>query len=127
MEDKKKNRPLNLINVRQMLTLASAGCIIVLFYLLIGKFPGVLEVLGDLIRALTPIIIGCILAFLLNPIVNRLRVWLSQALKKVYKDKYGEKQDHIVDVLAVALAILFFLMLLTAFFWILIPSLYTIN
>ncbi|MBR3041695.1 MAG: AI-2E family transporter [Eubacterium sp.] len=124
MEDKKKNRPLNLINVRQMLTLASAGCIIVLFYLLIGKFPGVLEVLGDLIRALTPIIIGCILAFLLNPIVNRLRVWLSQALKKVYKDKYGEKQDHIVDVLAVALAILFFLMLLTAFFWILIPSLY---
>ena len=124
MEDKKKNRPLNLIDVRQMLTLASAGCIIVLFYLLIGKFPGVLEVLGDLIRALTPIIIGCILAFLLNPIVNRLRVWLSQALKKVYKDKYGEKQDHIVDVLAVALAILFFLMLLTAFFWILIPSLY---
>ena len=124
MEDKKKNRPLNLINVRQMLTLASAGCIIVLFYLLIGKFPGVLEGLGDLLRALTPIIIGCILAFLLNPIVNRLRVWLSQVLKKVYKDKYGEKQDHFVDVCAVALAILFFLMLLTAFFWVLIPSLY---
>ena len=124
MEDKKKNRPLNLINVKQMLTLASAGCIIVLFYLLIGKFPVVLEGLGSLLGALTPIIFGCIIAFLLNPIVNRLRVWLSNIFKKIYKDKYSLKQDHFVDVCAVALAILFFLMLLTAFFWILIPSLY---
>ena len=124
MEDNKKNRHLNFINVKQMLTLASAGCIIVLFYLLVGKFPRVLEGVGDLLRALTPIIIGCIIAFLLNPIVNRLRVWLSQLLKKAIKDKYTVKHDRFADGAAVALAILFFLLLLTAFFWVLIPSLY---
>lgn len=124
MEDKKKNRHLDLIDTKRMLTIASAGCIIVLFYLLIGKFPLVLKSLGRLISALSPIIIGCIIAFLLNPIVNRLRIWLREVFKNIFKDKYSDKHAHMADGLSVVLSILFFLLILTAFFWILIPSLY---
>ncbi|MBP3235093.1 MAG: AI-2E family transporter [Eubacterium sp.] len=124
MEDKKKNRHLDLIDTKRMLTIASAGCIIVLFYLLIGKFPLVLKSLGRLIRALSPIIIGCIIAFLLNPIVNRLRIWLREVFKNIFKDKYSDKHAHMADGISVVLSILFFLLILTAFFWILIPSLY---
>lgn len=124
MEDKKKNRHLDLIDTKRMLTIASAGCIIVLFYLLIGKFPLVLKSLGRLISALSPIIIGCIIAFLLNPIVNRLRIWLREVFKNIFKDKYSDKHAHMADGISVVLSILFFLLILTAFFWILIPSLY---
>lgn len=124
MEDKKKNRHLDLIDTKRMLTIASAGCIIVLFYLLIGKFPLVLKSLGRLISALSPIIIGCIIAFLLNPIVNRLRIWLREVFKNIFKDKYSDKHANMADGISVVLSILFFLLILTAFFWILIPSLY---
>ncbi|HBZ03035.1 MAG TPA: AI-2E family transporter [Lachnospiraceae bacterium] len=124
MEDKKKNRHLDLIDTKRMLTIASAGCIIVLFYLLIGKFPLVLKSLGRLISALSPIIIGCIIAFLLNPIVNRLRIWLREVFKNIFKDKYSDKHAHMADGISVVLSIIFFLLILTAFFWILIPSLY---
>ena len=81
MNEEKKKKRLELIDVRKMLTLAGAGCIIVLFYLLIGKLPGVFSAIGKLLSAMTPIIFGFVIAFLLNPIVNKMRVFFKNLFK----------------------------------------------
>ena len=124
MEEDNKNRRFKFIDVQRMLTLAGAGCIIVLFYLLIGRLGVILGVIGGLLKAMTPIIIGCIIAFLLNPLVNKLRVGIRKLMKKAFKDKNPERQVKVSDVLAVVFSILFFIILLGGFLWILIPSLY---
>ncbi|MBO4863407.1 MAG: AI-2E family transporter [Eubacterium sp.] len=124
MEEDNKNRRFKYIDIERMLTLAGAGCIIVLFYLLIGRLGVILSVIGGLLKAMTPIIIGCIIAFLLNPLVNKLRVGLRKLLKNMFKEKNLEKQGKVADVLAVVFAIMFFIILLGLFLWILIPSIY---
>ena len=58
-EEKKKKR-LDLVDVKMMLTLAGAGCIVVLFFLFIGKFNSVLTIVSKLFSAMTPIIIGIV-------------------------------------------------------------------
>ena len=121
-EDKKKKR-LALIDAKLMLTLAGAGCIIVLFYLLIGKFGVLLAVLRKLLSAMSPIIVGFAIAFLLNPIVNRFRVDFRKLLKH-FKFRSEARLVKTADVLAVIMAMVFFLAAITALLWILIPSLY---
>ena len=124
MEDDNKKNRFSYIELRRMMTLAGAGCIIVLFYLCIGKIGIFFSLLGKLLRAMTPILIGCFLAFVLNPIVNKLRLGFRRLLGKIFKKTPDERLMKIADVLAVIFALLFFLALVVAFFYILIPQLY---
>ncbi|MBO5610244.1 MAG: AI-2E family transporter [Eubacterium sp.] len=110
--------------MRRMMTLAGAGCIIVLFYLCIGKIGIFFSMLGTLLKAMTPILIGCFLAFVLNPIVNKFRIGFRSILGKMFKKTSDKKLMRISDVLAVVFALIFFLALIAAFFYILIPQLY---
>ena len=123
-EDNKKKRKFTYIDFGRMMTLAGAGCIIVLFYLFIGKIGIIFSAIGTLIKAMTPILIGCFLAFVLNPIVNRLRIGFRGILGRIFKKTSDKKLMKISDVLAVIFAILFFLAAIAAFFYILIPQLY---
>ena len=74
-EEEKRKKRLALVDMKMMLTIAAAGCIIVIFYLIIGKVGYVWHLLAKLFSAMSPIIIGCIIAFLLNPVVNRFRIF----------------------------------------------------
>ena len=123
MDEKVKKR-LNLIDVKRMFTLAGAGCIIVLFYLLLGRIDGVGSVLVKIFKSMSPIIIGFAIAFLLNPIVNRYRVRFNKLLNRIFKKTSESKLDKVANVLAVVVAILVFLLIIVAFLWILIPNLY---
>ena len=122
-EEKKKKR-LDLVDVKMMLTLAGAGCIVVLFFLFIGKFNSVLTIVSKLFSAMTPIIIGFVIAFLLNPLVNHLRRAIKNDLTKMFKKAKEKTLSSISDALAVTLSVLLFLLIITALLWILIPQLY---
>ncbi len=124
MEEERKDSKLNLIDVRKMLTLAGAGCIIVIFYLFIGKISILFHLIGRLLKAMSAIIIGFIIAFLLNPIVNRLRMRFRETFGKLMKNSTQNRINKLSDVLAVILAMLFFLAMIASFCWILIPALY---
>ena len=124
MEDDRKKKTLGLINLKMMLTLAGAGIIIVSFYLLVGKFSVLLSVIGKLIKAVSPIIIGMIIAFILNPIVNRMRMGFRSIFENKLPKMKKEKREKLSDVLAVIFALIFFLVILVGFLWVLIPSLY---
>ncbi|MCR5213309.1 MAG: AI-2E family transporter [Eubacterium sp.] len=123
-DDKKKKKRFDFIDLKLMFTLAGAGCVIVLFYMLIGKSSEFFGVITRLLRAMSPIIVGCIIAFLLNPIVNRFRNDLKKPLTAILKKSSEEKITRISHVLSVILAMIMFLAVITALLWILIPSLY---
>jgi len=122
-EERKKKR-LDIVDLKLMLTLAGAGCIVVLFFLFIGKFSSVITVIKKLFSAMTPIIIGFVIAFLLNPLVNHLRKAIRSDLSKLFKKAKEETIVRVADMLAVTLSMLFFLLVITALLWILIPQLY---
>ena len=124
MEEDNNKKKFSFIDMRRMMTLAGAGCIIVLFYLCIGKIGIFFSMLGTLLKAMTPILIGCFLAFVLNPIVNKFRIGFRSILVKMFKKTSDKKLMRISDVLAVVFALIFFLALIAAFFYILIPQLY---
>lgn len=124
MEEDNNKKKFSFIDMRRMMTLAGAGCIIVLFYLCIGKIGIFFSMLGTLLKAMTPILIGCFLAFVLNPIVNKFRIGFRSILVKMFKKTSDKKLMRISDVLAVIFALIFFLALIAAFFYILIPQLY---
>ena len=115
---------LELVDVKMMLTLAGAGCIVVLFFLFIGKFNSVLTIISKLFSAMTPIIIGFVIAFLLNPLVNHLRRAIKNDLTKMFKKAKEKTISSISDAMAVTLSVLLFLLIITALLWILIPQLY---
>ena len=123
-ENNNRKKRLEFIDFRKVLTLAAAGSIIVLFYLFIGKIEILLKMLGKVLIALYPIIIGVVIAFMLNPLVNRLRLRFRIIFGKLFKKAKEEKIGKISDVLAVIFSIILFLALIVGLFWILIPNLY---
>ncbi len=122
-EDKRRKR-LQLFDLKQMFTFAGAGCIIVLFFLFVGKFDKILDGFAKILSAMAPIITGLIIAFILNPLVNRLRVSIKKDFSKMFKKAKDETLQKIADGLAVALAIAFFLAIIVGLLWVLIPQLY---
>ena len=122
-EEKRKKR-LELVDIKWMLTLAGAGCIIVLFYLLIGKLGLILGGIIKVIKAAAAIINGAVIAFLLNPLVNKLRVKNKEFLEKLFPKTDKDKLKKIADALAVIFAMLFLLLGIAALLWVLIPSVY---
>ena len=107
-----------------MLTLAGAGCIIVVFFLFVGRLGILLDWFGKIMKAMTPILIGCVIAFLLNPIVNRFRMSFREIFYKRFPNVKKKKLNKASDILSVIIAVVFFLAVIAALFWILIPSLY---
>lgn len=122
-EERRKKR-LELFDLKLMFTLAGAGCIVVSFFLLIGKFSDILSGIATIISAMAPIIVGVIIAFILNPLVNRLRVSIRKDLGRLFKNAKEETIFKVADALAVALAVVFFLAIIVGLLWVLIPQLY---
>ena len=122
-EERRKKR-LELFDLKMMFTLAGAGCIVVLFFLFIGQFTKILDDIATVISAMAPIITGLIIAFILNPLVNRLRVNLRKDFSKLFKNAKEETIIKVSDALSVTLAVVFFLAIIVGLLWVLIPQLY---
>ncbi len=90
-----------------------ATCSAVLLFIFLTNFSSFLKIVETIEGLLSPIIIGAVLAYLLNPIVV---FFEERALKKV-------KKDNARYNLSVLLAVLFFVAILVLFFLALIPSL----
>ena len=124
MEDNNKKKHFDLVDIKLMLTLAGAGCIIGIFYILIGHLGSFFSLIRKLLTSMSPIIIGGVIAFLLNPVVNRLRGGFNDLIKRMIPKLSKKRRKKLSDVLAVIFAMLFFLALIAGLLWILIPSLY---
>ena len=75
--------------IRFGITLTVSICVCIVFGEVIQGWSSILAVVGKFISALTPVIMGIVMAFLLNPIMMYIRkffVWLFE--KKLKKMDY---------------------------------------
>lgn len=89
----------------------------ILFYLLINRFDVIWDGINFVLRILMPMIAGMVIAYLLNPLLN---FFEKTCFKKVQPQL---KYSKIRRVLSVTSTFLLALLLLTGFFWLLIPQL----
>ena len=89
--------------------LAVSLCIVVTFYMLLGKLPGVLKFLGIIIGAFAPIIMVCVIAFLLTPVMNFLKGVFSKLFIKILGENKKMTAVKVANTLAVAFSLIFLL------------------
>lgn len=110
-------------DMKKAAVFAGALCVVVLFSQLVGKIGVIGYGIVRLFKAMTPIIIGCVIAFLLCPIMNFFKERLTKLFRKMMKEENAPKADKIANILSVFLSILVFLALISGLLWILIPKL----
>ncbi len=99
-------------------------CICTVFGQFINEWRGIFDVIGKFVSALTPFIIGAVLAFLLDPIMIFYRrgfahIFGTKLNKWSYDDAFRKSK-----VICLIATILTFLGVMVGFFWIVIPRVY---
>lgn len=116
-------------DVRKGLILAGALCIVVLFYLLIGRIGAFFSALGKLLSAMSSVIAGCVIAFLLNPLVKLFSGWILKMIRFFLRKNKGayerkkRKYKKIANVISIILSVLVLIALIAGLLWVLIPQL----
>ncbi len=99
-------------------------CICTVFGEFINEWRGIFDAIGRFVSALTPFIIGAVLAFLLDPIMIFYRrgfahIFGTKLKKWSYDDAFRKSK-----VICLIATILTFLGVMVGFFWIVIPRVY---
>ncbi len=98
-------------------------CIVVAFYMLLGKLPAVISFFGIIISAFTPILMGCVIAFLLLPVMNFLKGVFSKLMIKILGENKKMTAVKVANTLAVFFSIVFLLAIVFGLLIVLIPEL----
>ena len=132
-DDKKKNGRLSKESISERtgkwdkkdinrgIILTISLCAVVVFMMLIDKVPIVFNVIGKLVGALTPFIIGCGIAFLLNPVVKALTKPIRKLTLKMCKTE--KKAQTLANTISVIVTILLFVALIIMLLAIVLPQL----
>lgn len=87
----------------------------ILFFFFLFRFDGFATVWGKLLHTMQPIIIGAVLAYLMNPIMKRIEKFAMNFLKKRVKDeKKVEKASRAIGVTGSILVLVMIIALLIA-------------
>ena len=97
--------------------LALSACIILFFF--VYRFQGFKDVWNKIFTALQPIIIGLVLAYLVNPVKRKTEQLLYKALKKKQDDQKAKKASRI---LAVTISVLLLIIVIALILAAIIPS-----
>lgn len=110
--------------IRIGVTLTISVCVCILFSHLVNGWGNIWRYLGKIVSALTPVIIGLIIAFLLNPIMIYIRRGLSFLISKQLKKGDYDTVYKKTKVPSLILTLILFIGLLTGFLWLVIPRIY---
>ncbi|MGN0368828.1 MAG: AI-2E family transporter [Wujia sp.] len=112
-------------NIIQLgVVLALAGCACILFAEIIKQWQSFFGFFGKVISAMTPIFVGIIIAFLLNPIMIYIRRGLSWLVTKISKRSDYDRVYRKAKVPSLILTVLLFLGALVGLLWLVIPRVY---
>ncbi len=95
----------------------------ILFYLLLSNLGSLLIFVGKLLGTLMPFIYGFVMAYLLNPVYNRLYGFFARRLGK--KAKSPEKAAKAAKAISTALSILLLLLIAALLVWLVLPQVIT--
>ncbi len=94
-----------------------------IFYFTLLRLTDLSEVIGAVIGVLKPVIYGCVIAYLLNPVVRQIDQYLVPVLQnKMKKPEQAEKISRAVGILA---ALVLLLVIIVTLCNLLIPELYS--
>lgn len=99
--------------------LVVAAC--VLFFFLLYRLPGILSFAGKLIGVIQPVIIGFIIAYLVNPIANSINGGLMKLSKRFIKYKM-ELSRKVCKAVSVFGALAVFILILILIFYMVVPE-----
>jgi predicted PurR-regulated permease PerM len=103
----------------------TAFCVVaasVFLWVILRNLPGFFGVLQDLGKVLSPLIYGVVFAFLMNPLVNFADKRLAPLFRKQKKKASSAKK--LSRALSILFALVFAILILYAFFSMLLPQLY---
>ncbi len=101
--------------------LVVAACIV--FYFALLRFTNISGFVGKIFDVMKPILYGCVIAYLLNPIVKKVDKYLLPLLEK--KMKNPEKAQKISRTTGIIASLLIMIILIGTLFNLLIPELYS--
>jgi predicted PurR-regulated permease PerM len=98
-------------------------CLVVLFSQLIGEIDSVKETISSVISAVMPLIMGCVIAFLLSPVLNFLKRKMTDFVSSPKKKSGRRLSEKGINAISVILTFAFFILAIILLLWILIPEL----
>ncbi len=118
-----KRRNFNHNDINKAILLTISLCIVVLFVYLMFNYQSFSGDISGLFIAVRPVLIGCAIAFLLNPILNFFKSLFIDMNSKIFKKMTPDKIYKLSNVFALVATIIVFAALITSFFLIIIPAL----
>lgn len=123
MENKETNRQSPLLKAFFKwigLFLVVVAAIVV--YFLIANANEILSAIGSYIGILRPVVYGCVIAYILNPLMNTFQDWLLHLSERKGK-KLSEKRKGLVTGLSITLSLVFGIVVIIVLCWMIIPQL----
>lgn len=116
---KDKNFKLKYFYIGLTAFLVVAACVV--FFFLLFRLPGILSFAGKLLGVIQPVIIGFIIAYLVNPIANSINGGLIRFSKRFMKYKM-ELSQKVAKAISVFGALAVFILILILIFYMIVPE-----
>lgn len=98
-------------------------CVIILFSQMVDKLYLVGQAFSAFFKAISAIVAGGVIAFLLCPIMNFFKLYLTKFFRRLLGAKHQRQAESAGNALAVVCSVLVFVLLIAGLLWILIPEL----
>lgn len=109
--------------LKKGLILTISLCVVVLFSAMLGRIGTIFSIINKIFRAGAPLIVGFVIAFLLNPIMTFFEKVIFKGLKKMLPKIEEKTVKKIATSVSVALSVAIFVALIAGLLVILIPQL----
>ncbi len=110
-------------DIRKVEIITISLCIVVLFYGLLGKIGIIWGGIRKFLSALTPLVWGCVIAFLLTPLLNLFLGLYNKLFAKILKKAEKEKIKKVANICSVITTIILFIAIIASLLIVLIPQL----
>lgn len=120
MKLNEKNKNENFSYLKAGITAFGVICAVILFFFVIYKIDSIFAFFGKILSILQPVIMGAVIAFLINPISKFIYRISLKFLNKIFK-KQG-KFTGFCKYFSILFSLLLFILLISVFFYMIIPE-----
>lgn len=120
MKPKNNNSNEKFSYIKAGLTAFAVIAAVIVFFFLIFKINSILDFFNTVLNILQPVILGAVIAFLINPITKFFNKHFNKFLNKIFKKQNSFKKLSLYS--AITIALLIFLLIISVFFYMVIPE-----
>lgn len=106
--------------IKAGITAFSVIAAVIIFFFIVFKIDVILGFFNNVLNILQPVILGCVIAFLINPLCKFFYKNIYKFLNKIFKKKDSFKKLSLYSAITVSLLV--FVLLISVFFYMIIPE-----